>query len=244
MDSDAEEFRAKSQKLGNNIHKIKQNVKNIQKMTAQIGSGSDCKRFQEHLQKLFQGTNNLAKISREQLKEVISYQNTHSEDSQWQTQCDALQQGLKKALLRLHQAQVAAAEKEEELLKRYSAQEGLSDQNRDGAPGQSLAIAEEQQNIQDLETRAEALRKLEADIVDINQLFKEVAVLVHDQGQKVDDVEKRTGDARDLIEKGLDELKQADKMKGKSRKKQCIIAIICAVVLVIIIIILALSLSN
>ena len=87
------------------------------------------------------------------------------------------------------------------------------------------------------------MRKLETDIVDINQLFKEVAVLVHDQGQTVDDVEKRTGDARDLVEKGLDELKQADKMKRKLRKKQVIIAIICAVVLVIIIIVLALALS-
>ena len=230
---DAEEFRKKSQNLGNNIHKIKQNVKNIQKMIAQIGSASDCKRFQEHLQKLFKETNNLAKISSEQLKEV----NTHSEDSQWQTQCDALQEALKKALLRLHQAQAAAAEKEGQVLKRYSAQEGLSGQNRDGSPGQRLAMEEEQQNIQDLETRAEALRKLEADIVDINQLFKEVAVLVHDQGQKVDDLEERTGDARDLVENGLDKLKQADKMKRKSRKKQCIIAIICAVVSVIIIII-------
>ena len=238
MDADA--FRTKSQNLGNNIHKIKQNVKNIQKMIAQIGSANDCKRFQEHLQKLFQETNNLAKISSEQLKEV----NTHpEEDSQWQAQRDALQEGLKKALLRLHKAQAAAAEKEGELLKRYSAQEGLSGQNGDGSPGQRLAMAEEQQNIQDLETRAEALRKLETDIVDINQLFKEVAVLVHDQGQTVDDVEKRTGDARDLVEKGLDELKQADKMKRKSRKKQFIIAIIFAVVLVIIIIVLALALS-
>ena len=60
------------------------------------------------LQKLFQETNNLAKISSEQLKEV----NTHpEEDSQWQAQRDALQEGLKKALLRLHKAQAAAAEK-------------------------------------------------------------------------------------------------------------------------------------
>ena len=235
---DADSFKAKTQNLGNNIHKIKQNVKNIQKMIAQIGSGSDCKKFQEHLQKLFEETNNLARISSEQWKEVNSLRPNVGDDKQWQAQLNTLQEGLKKALLRLHQAQEAAAKKEGEVLKRYSAQEEASGHNGQD-PTQSLAMMEHQQNIQDLEARAEAFRKLEADIVDINQLFREVAVLVHEQGQTLDDVEKNTGNSRDLVEQGLNELKQAEKLKRKSRKKQCIIAIVCAVVLLIIIIVLA-----
>ena len=235
---DADSFKAKTQNLGNNIHKIKQNVKNIQKMIAQIGSGSDCKKFQEHLQKLFEETNNLARISSEQWKEVSSLRPNVGEDKQWQAQLNTLQEGLKKALLRLHQAQEAAAKKEGEVLKRYSQEEEASGHNGQD-PSQSLAMMEHQQNIQDLEARAEAFRKLEADIVDINQLFREVAVLVHEQGQTLDDVEKNTGNSRDLVEQGLNELKQAEKLKRKSRKKQCIIAIVCAVVLLIIIIVLA-----
>ena len=240
---DADSFKAKTQNLGNNIHKIKQNVKNIQKMIAQIGSRSDCKKFQEHLQKLFEETNNLARISSEQWKEVNSLRPNVGEDKQCQAQLNTLQEGLKKALLRLHQAQEAAAEKEGEVLQRYSGQEEAATGHKVQDPSQRLAMMEHQQSIQDLEARAEAFRKLEADIVDINQLFREVAVMVHDQGQTVDDVEKNTGNARDLVEQGLNELKQAEKLKRKSRKKQCIIAIVCAVVLLIIIVVLAIAFS-
>ena len=46
---------------------------------------------------------------------------------------------------------------------------------------QSLAMLEEEQNIQQLEQRELAVRQLEADIMDVNQIFKDLANLVHDQ---------------------------------------------------------------
>ena len=46
---------------------------------------------------------------------------------------------------------------------------------------QTLAMLEEEQNIQQLEQRELAVRQLEADIMDVNQIFKDLANLVHDQ---------------------------------------------------------------
>ena len=46
---------------------------------------------------------------------------------------------------------------------------------------QTLAMLEEEQNIQQLEQRENAVRQLEADIMDVNQIFKDLANLVHDQ---------------------------------------------------------------
>ena len=46
---------------------------------------------------------------------------------------------------------------------------------------QTLAMLEEEQNIQRLEQRELAVRQLEADIMDVNQIFKDLANLVHDQ---------------------------------------------------------------
>lgn len=42
-------------------------------------------------------------------------------------------------------------------------------------------MLEEEQNIQRLEQRELAVRQLEADIMDVNQIFKDLANLVHDQ---------------------------------------------------------------
>ena len=52
-----------------------------------------------------------------------------------------------------------------------------------GARGgaQTLAMLEEEQNVQQLEERERAVRQLEADIMDVNQIFKDLAALVHDQ---------------------------------------------------------------
>ena len=236
-------FKAKAQNLGNNIHKIKQNVKNIQKMITQISSLNDCKKFQEHLQKIFEETNNLARMSTEQLKELNSFDQSDLEKSRWKTQCDALQEQLKKALLRLTEAQAAAVEKESEVMKKCSVRCNAEGQGGEKSPAQSLAMLEQQQIIKDMEERAEALRKLETDIVEIHELFKEVAILVHDQGQTINEVEINTEDAKNYVEKGLAELKEADKLKRKSRKKQCFIAIVCAVVLLTIIIIVAVVMS-
>lgn len=44
-------------------------------------------------------------------------------------------------------------------------------------------------NITQLKEREAALRKLENDIVDVNMIFKDLAVMVHDQGEIIDSIE-------------------------------------------------------
>lgn len=44
-------------------------------------------------------------------------------------------------------------------------------------------------NLSQLREREAALRKLENDIVDVNMIFKDLAVMVHDQGEIIDSIE-------------------------------------------------------
>ena len=44
-------------------------------------------------------------------------------------------------------------------------------------------------NMVQLREREAALRKLENDIVDVNMIFKDLAVMVHDQGEIIDSIE-------------------------------------------------------
>ena len=54
-----------------------------------------------------------------------------------------------------------------------------------GAQGQSKTqmMMEEEQNLEQLQERERAVRQLEADIGDVNQIFKDLAAMVHDQVQ-------------------------------------------------------------
>ena len=97
---------------------------------------------------------------------------------------------------------------------------------------QTLAMLEEEQNIQQLEQRENAVRQLEADIMDVNQIFKDLANLVHDQvrlsntyyllqnshsnlvtlkGEIVDSIESNVETSAIRVNEGTDQLMQAER---------------------------------
>jgi predicted AAA+ superfamily ATPase len=54
---------------------------------------------------------------------------------------------------------------------------------------QAQVAMESDINMQQLREREQALNKLENDIVDVNMIFKDLAVMVHDQGEIIDSIE-------------------------------------------------------
>ncbi len=54
---------------------------------------------------------------------------------------------------------------------------------------QAQLAMESDVNMQQLREREAALSKLENDIVDVNMIFKDLAVMVHDQGEIIDSIE-------------------------------------------------------
>lgn len=62
--------------------------------------------------------------------------------------------------------------------------------NANGQASQQVQISMENDvNMAQLREREAALRKLENDIVDVNMIFKDLAVMVHDQGEIIDSIE-------------------------------------------------------
>lgn len=78
---------------------------------------------------------------------------------------------------------------------------------------------------------------LQSDINDVNQVFKELGALVHDQGEVVDSIEASVERTENYVSEGGQQLRQASTYKNKIRKKKLILAIIAAVILAVIIII-------
>ena len=72
-------------------------------------------------------------------------------------------------------------------------------------------MLEEEQNLEQLQERERAVRQLEADITDVNQIFKDLAAMVHDQGEMVDSIEANVETSSIRVNEGAEQLRQAER---------------------------------
>ena len=68
---------------------------------------------------------------------------------------------------------------------------------------------EKEINLVQLQEREAALRKLENDIVDVNTIFKDLAVMVHDQGEVIDSIESNVESVQISVHHANQDLKKA-----------------------------------
>jgi len=96
-------------------------------------------------------------------------------------------------------------------------------------------LIQEEYDVEQLQERERAVRQLESDILDVNTIFKDLATLVHDQGEVIDSIEANVESTQVRVQEGTEQLRQAETYKNKARKKKFILAIILIIVLAIII---------
>merc|ERR1712156_822631 len=105
-------------------------------------------------------------------------------------------------------------------------------------------MIEEEDRLKELEGRERAMRQLESDITDVNTIFKDLATMVHEQGEIIDSIESNIESTAVHVETGADQLRQAAVYQNKARKKKIILAVVGLVILAILIAIIATQLSN
>lgn len=88
------------------------------------------------------------------------------------------------------------------------------------------------------------INNLQSDINDVNQIFKELGTLVHEQGETIDSIEASVERTDDFVSQGVQQLREATTYKNKVRRKKLILALIAAVILTVIIIIIVWETSK
>lgn len=68
---------------------------------------------------------------------------------------------------------------------------------------------EEECDLEALREREQQIRKIEGDIVEVNQIFKDLATMVHDQGEVIDSIEANVETASIDVQRGAQELQKA-----------------------------------
>ncbi|XP_011670466.1 syntaxin-12 isoform X1 [Strongylocentrotus purpuratus] len=90
-----------------------------------------------------------------------------------------------------------------------------------------------------IQEREEQIRQIEATMLDVNEIFKDLSMMVSEQGDMIDSIEANVDRAGDNVEEGGKQLATASKYQKKARKKMCCIfgiLAVCAVALTLILV--------
>ncbi|XP_062342944.1 syntaxin-12 isoform X1 [Osmerus eperlanus] len=220
---------------------LQDRLQQIQHYTNQLA-----KETNKHLKDL--GSVPLPSSPSEQLVRELGINTDPHPQRQQKIQKDRLMNDFSAALNNFQAVQRRAAEKEKESVararagSRLSADEGANDEqlvsfDNQEDWGQTSSQVEEaaitEEDLELIKDRETNIRQLESDILDVNQIFKDLAVMIHDQGEMIDSIEANVENAEVHVERGAEQLQRAAYYQQKSRKKMCILAMVMSVVLVI-----------
>ncbi|XP_078361119.1 syntaxin-7-like isoform X1 [Oculina patagonica] len=255
----ASEYRRLCGCVSNNIQAINKNVATIQKLVDKLGTSEDKSQLQSKLQQTEQATQRLAKETHSFLKQLPHlFGDLPSDRHQRKIQVKKLEENFTTALNSFQKVQQVAAEKEKEYVSRarsmsagmptpngvggYSDEHSLAAHDRTGNGIQ--VQAEEEVSLELIEERERAIRQLEADIVDVNEIFRDLATMVNEQGDMLDSIEDNVNVTVVHVEDAKDELNKAKHYQEAARKKKCYILVVLVVVAAALGLIIYLSVKN
>ncbi|KAL1812839.1 hypothetical protein DCAR_0625093 [Daucus carota subsp. sativus] len=88
--------------------------------------------------------------------------------------------------------------------------------------------------ISEIQERHDAVKDIEKNLMELHQIFLDMAALVEAQGQQLNDIESHVAHASSFVKRGTDNLVEAREYQKDSRKWTCY-AVILAIVLIIVV---------
>uniref|UniRef100_UPI00398F858F syntaxin-7 n=1 Tax=Pristiophorus japonicus TaxID=55135 RepID=UPI00398F858F len=235
-----------SQAITSNIQKIAQYSAEIQRILNQLGKSQDNADLRHQLQQQQQSVNHLAKETDRRIKEFGSLPAV-GEQRQRKIQKDRLVTEFTTALSNFQRIQREAAGKEKEFVARVRAGSRVSTGLPDSQKERNLVSFESQNQFQDQEVvgiteedlelireRETSIKQLESDILDINEIFKDLGMMIHEQGDLVDSIEANVETAEVHVQQGSQQLSRAAEYQRKSRKKIFILIVVLVILAVVV----------
>ncbi|KII67690.1 Syntaxin-7 [Thelohanellus kitauei] len=155
---------------------------------------------------------------------------------------EKLTNSFRKVLRQFQQIQKKAKVTEVETLnevKRHSESANLFQTGDFEHQTQMLEEAHDFVPLQEIQERENAIRKIEEDIIGVNNIMKDLAIMIQEQGEVVDNIESHIEATHQRIESANTELAKARTYQGRATRKRFIffivLIIICALLILIIV---------
>uniref|UniRef100_A0A914HD37 t-SNARE coiled-coil homology domain-containing protein n=1 Tax=Globodera rostochiensis TaxID=31243 RepID=A0A914HD37_GLORO len=214
------------QKISLNIQQLSQFVQNLNQLIEKIGSAEDNDRTRNATNDLLHKSNELSHTTNQMLKKLLADSNANRAV---RVQSERLMNDFMGVLNRLQASKRKAAAREKTQIRSVTMRQ-LQQQHR--------------MNLDEIRERQQALTALEQDIGDINQIFKDLAHMVHDQGEMVDSIEANIEHASIHVQQAHTNVTQAVHYQTKARQKKLMISAFCFIVFLVLFLVLYLWLKH
>lgn len=247
-----------TQAVASGIFQINTAVSTFQRLVNTLGTPKDTPELREKLHKTRLHIGQLVKDTSEKLKQA-SERDHHVEINASKKIADAkLAKDFQAVLREFQKAQRLAAERETAytpfvpqavLPSSYTASE--LDLNSDKNAEQRAVLVESRRqevllldneivfNEAIIEEREQGIQEIQQQIGEVNEIFKDLAVLVHEQGAMIDDIGSNIEGAQAATAQGKSQLVKAAKTQRSNSSLTCLLLVIFGIVLLIVVIILA-----
>ncbi|KAK0422820.1 hypothetical protein QR680_007805 [Steinernema hermaphroditum] len=228
-------------RIASNVQQLNVLVQRFEQLANKIGSPEDGESAKNVRNSLKHEINQMTATTSAMLQELTSAgaDAFGGAARQAKIQREKLANDLMAVLNRLQAAQRIAAAREQETMRAVAIEDSrLSSEDAQEQNTQMQMQKQHQINLAEIRDRQMALNQLEQDITDVNHIFKDLARIVHEQGDMVDSIEANVEHAQMHVEQGATNVQRALHYQKKAQQKKLMlliffIAFLCIVMLVI-----------
>lgn len=245
--ADDPEFQALTTTLSDKLFTLTSSISRLNNQISLLGTRRETDRVRERVQDLLQETGDSFKDIGEGLKRVSAWEDLGP--SQKYTQ-GKLNQEFRASLTEFQVLQRQALEKQ-----RASAtaartaleqEEAAGSQQQGGGQQQQQQVQQQEPRLADqsdvdfqeslIIERESEIRNIEQSVGELNELFRDVAHMVHEQGQSLDIISDNVTQTRDDTRNADQQLRTASRHQKSARGKACCLLLILVIVLTVIIV--------
>ncbi|CAG5135017.1 unnamed protein product [Candidula unifasciata] len=243
-----------TEQIRGNIFQINSGASDLERAMKGIGTDKDSPQLRDKIHETSQNVNKIVQTTTRLLHKAAE----KKANKQQKVQLDLLKSQFQDSLQRFHILQKKAADRVKTTVKlsvRSMQQQPLVsfvsdiELNEDFEDDQRQAqVFKDQEIIEDdlalILEREQRIRQLESDILDVNEIFRDLGAMVQSQGEVLDTIDSNVERAATNVEAGNEQLVSAAKYQSKSRKKMCCLVVIFLVIAIIITVIIVVALKT
>ncbi|CDP13073.1 unnamed protein product [Coffea canephora] len=247
-----------TQAVASGIFQINTAVSTFQRLVNTLGTPKDTPELREKLHKTRLHIGQLVKDTSAKLKQASETDHRVDVSASKKITDAKLAKDFQAVLKEFQKAQRLAAERETaytpfvpQAVQQSSYTAGETDVNSDKSSEQQALLVESRRqeillldneiafNEAIIEEREQGIQEIQQQIGEVNDIFKDLAVLVHEQGNMIDDIGSHVENAHAATAQGRSQLAKAAKTQRSNSSVTCLLLVIFGIVLLIVIVLLA-----
>ncbi|KAF9338389.1 hypothetical protein BG006_003557 [Podila minutissima] len=237
------DYDRKVKEISDQVFRISSNITSIQRLVGYVGTNKDTQEIRSKLLDVTEQTRVQVKVTSENIKYLTKF-----EGSGKKLEYQKVSKDFQKLLVEFQKVQRSSAEKQREFVYKtrltkneYPEDEGVDTDDQplmDDAQRrlQLLVVDNElEYNESMIVQREDEIRDIEQGITELNEIFRDLGAMVHEQGSMLDSIEANVASVTMTTHAAAEELVVAAEHQKAAQSKSCYLLMIAAIVTAIIV---------